>query len=161
MLLPELFSCAEGPSAPVTEAEEREIKAALEGRSFRRFDPSTDGSPRKGVIIDFLNGPNPWAQYAGGERALDEWEVAASDYRIDRKDNGAVLGIGLTSPRSERTMATPCRDCVEPAGFSLSVRDVFDADRISFRVDDPESSLPSPFPVCGSWTGFEEDIYYD
>ena len=50
---------------------------------------------------------------------------------------------------------------MEFSGLSISIRDVFDEDKIRFRVDDPQDSLPSPFPVFGSWTRFEEDIYYD
>ena len=161
VLLLALPACSEGPFAPVTEAEEREIRAALAGRSFRQFDPSKDGSPRKGVIIDFFSGVGLWAQYAEGSHAIDEWEIAASDYRIEQTSDGSVIKLHFTAPRSERTLPDPCADCVEFSGLSISIRDVFDEDKIRFRVDDPQDSLPSPFPVFGSWTRFEEDIYYD
>ena len=69
--------------------------------------------------------------------------------------------LHFTAPRSERTLPDPCADCVEFSGLSISIRDVFDEEKIRFRVDDPQDSLPSPFPVFGSWTRFEEDIYYD
>ena len=161
LLLLAFPACSEGPFAPVTEAEEEEIKAALAGRSFRQFDPSKDGSPRKGVIIDFCGGVGLWAQYSEGSSALEEWEIVASDYRIERRGDGSVIRIRFTSPRSQRTLRAACSNCVESSGFSVSVRDVFDAGRIRFRVDDPRGSLPSPFPVFGSWTRFEEDVYYD
>ena len=161
LLLLTLAACSEGPFSPVTEVEEQEIKVAIAGRSFRQFDPSKDGSPRKGVIIHFFSGVGLWAQYSEGGHALDEWEIVTSDYRIEQTRDGSIIRIHFTSPRSERNLPTACSDCVESSGFSISIRDVFDAGRIRFRVDDPQDSLPSPFPVFGSWTSFEEDIYYD
>ncbi len=156
-----LAACAESPFSPVAEVEEQEVKAALAGRSFRQFGPSKDGSPRKGVIIQFFGGVGLWAQYSEGGHALDEWEIVATDYRIEQTRGGSIIRIRFTSPRSERSLPTACSDCVESSGFSILIRDVFDAGRISFRVDDPQDSLPSPFPVFGSWTSFEEDIHYD
>ena len=70
LLLLTLAACSEGPFSPVTEAEEQEIKVAIAGRSFRQFDPSKDGSPRKGVIIHFFSGVGLWAQYSEGGHAL-------------------------------------------------------------------------------------------
>ena len=32
---------------------------------------------------------------------------------------------------------------------------------MSFRLNDPNGILPDPFPVFGSWTRFQEDIYYE
>ena len=55
LLLLTLAACSEGPFSPVTEAEEQEVKVAIAGRSFRQFDPSKDGSPRKGVIIGIMD----------------------------------------------------------------------------------------------------------
>ena len=156
-----LPACSEGPFAPVPEAQEHEIRAALDDRSFRQFDPSRDGSPRKGVVIDFFNGVELWAQYAEGEHAIDEWQIIASDYRLEQTDDGSIVRIHFTSPRSVRNLPAACRDCIPHSEVTISIRDVFDADRIRFRIDDPEGSLPSPFPVFGSWTRFEEDVYFD
>lgn len=161
LLLLILPGCAEGPFVPVAQTEEREIRATLAGRSFRQFDPSKDASPRKSVIIEFFNGVGLWAQYAEGGRALDEWEIVASDYRIEQAGDGSIVRIHFASPRSERRFPAACTDCVGSSGVSVAIRDVFDADRVRFRVDDLQHRLPSPFPVFRSWTRFEEDIYYD
>ncbi len=160
-LLLALPACSEGPFAPVTEAEEHEIRTALAGRSFRQFDPSRDGSPRKGVVIDFFSGISLWAQYAEGNHAIDEWEIAAADYRIEQTSDGSIVRIHFTSPRSQRSLPTQCSDCIAHSSVTISLRDVFDAEKTRFRIDDPEGNLPSPFPIFGSWTRFEEDIYYD
>ena len=73
-----------GELVPVGEAEEKELKAELDDRSFRQFEPSVDASPRKGVVLSFFDGVSLWAQYAEGDRAVDEWEVSADDYRVKR-----------------------------------------------------------------------------
>ena len=39
-------------------------------------------------------------------------------------------------------------------GVSVSVRNVFDPDRIAFRLNDPDGVLPLPFPVFARWTEF-------
>ena len=44
----------ECPAQPVSGEEEARIKDELHDRSFRQFEPSRDGSPRKGVILDFF-----------------------------------------------------------------------------------------------------------
>ena len=51
-----LASCDNIPFELISESEEDEIKAVLNDRSFRQFDPDVDASPRKGVILDFFNG---------------------------------------------------------------------------------------------------------
>ena len=44
-------------SQVVAEAEwKAAVREELEGRSFRQFQPSKDGSPRKAVILDFSSG---------------------------------------------------------------------------------------------------------
>ena len=45
-----LSSCADNPLQPVSSEEEQRIKAELDDRSFRQFDPSKDADKRKGVI---------------------------------------------------------------------------------------------------------------
>ena len=82
-----LFSCA-NPLLPVDSDEEQLVKAELEDRSFRQFDPSKDAKKRKGVIVDFFDGARLWAQYAEGNTALSEWDdysVEKSEYRISRQ----------------------------------------------------------------------------
>ena len=156
-------SCGfEGIFQPVSETEKDEIKTTLKGRSFRQFDPDDiDASPRKGVILDFFDGINLWAQYAEGDHAINEWEVFAEDYRVEKAENGSEIKIYFKEPSSERILPTQCSNCIETSGISISVRDVFDSEKISFKLNDPDESLPSPFPVFNSWTKFREDEYFD
>ena len=166
-----LVSCDNIPFAPISEVEEKfkpaseveaaEIKAALNDRSFRQFDPDVDASPRKGVILDFFNGVSLWAQYAEGNYAINEWEIRADDYRVERVSDGSEIKIHFIEPSSTRTLPNRCENCIETAGVSISIRDLFDSKRITFKVNDPDKSLPSPFPVFQSWTKFREDEYFD
>ncbi len=58
-------------SQVVAEAEwKAAVREELEGRSFRQFQPSKDGSPRKAVILDFSSGIGLWAQYAQDGHAI-------------------------------------------------------------------------------------------
>ena len=148
---------SEGTFAPVTETEAAEIRAALAGRSFRQFDPSVDGSPRKGVVLDFHDGLGLWAQYSEGNHAIDEWEITSSEYRIEQ--SSSEMRLHFTAPTSRRILATPCDDCIPDAGISISIQDVFEEDRIRFKLNDPDRVLPSPFPVFTSWTRFREDEF--
>ena len=146
-----------GPSRPVSGAEEERIKTALAGRSFRQFDPSVDASPRKGVILDFSGPVSIWAQYAEGRHAVHEWEIAAEDYRIEKHGDISEITIDLDQPRSRQELPTRCDDCVPTSGVSISIRNVFDSEKVSFKLNDPDGVLPPPFPVFGSWTRFTED----
>ena len=155
-------SCGEGPFHPVSGTEEAEIKMALEDRSFRQFDPDDiDASPRKAVILDFFDGVRLWAQYAEGNYAINEWEIFAADYRVEKAENGSEIKIYFNELGSMRTLPDPCEDCIETSGISISIRDVFDSEKIRFKLNDPDRRLPSPFPVFKSWTRFREDEYFD
>ena len=165
-----LVSCGDIPFIPITEVEEdfelieeeaAEIKAVLNDRSFRQFDPDVDASSRKAVILDFFNGISLWAQYAEGRYAINEWEIRADDYRIRRAGDGSEIKLYLIDPSSRRILPDRCENCIETAGISISIRDVFDSEKIVFKLNDPDSSLPSPFPVFQSWTKFREDEYFD
>ena len=162
-----LVSCDNIPFEPITEIEEdfepigeveaAEIKAVLNDRSFRQFDPHVDASPRKGVILDFFNGVSLWAQYAEGNYAINEWEIRADDYRVEQASDGSEIRIYFIEPSSTRILPDRCENCIETVGTSISIRNVFDSDRIAFKLNDPDNSLPSPFPVFQSWTKFRED----
>ena len=166
-----LVSCDNIPFGPITEIEEdfepiseveaAEIKVVLNDRSFRQFDPHVDASPRKGVILDFFNGVSLWAQYAEGNYAINEWEIRADDYRAERASDGSEIRIYFIEPHSRRILPTRCENCIETAGISISIRNVFDSDRIAFKLNDPDNSLPLPSPVFQSWTKFREDEYFD
>ena len=157
----ELISEAEEAFELVSEVEADAIKAVLEDRSFRQFEPDVDASPRKGVILDFFNGVSLWAQHAEGNYAINEWEIRADDYRIEQAADGSEIRIYFIEPSSSRTLPNRCENCIETAGISISIRSVFDSKRITFKLNDPDNSLPSPFPVFESWTKFREDEYFD
>lgn len=154
-------SCDNIPFEMISESEEDAIKAVLNDRSFRQFDPDVDASPRKGVILDFFNGVSLWAQYAEGNYAINEWEIRSDDYRIERAGDGSEIKIYFIEPSTTRTLPNRCENCIETAGISISIRDVFDSAKITFKLNDPDNSLPSPFPVFQSWTKFREDEYFD
>ena len=116
-------SCgSDGPFQPVAEEEEERIKEALDDRSFRQFVPSKDASPRKAVILDFFDGIRVWAQYSKDGHAVNEWEIAAQDYRILKIGNNRRIGRGgddsefmiyFDNPRSTQQFPTKCENCIE------------------------------------------------
>ena len=153
-----LPSCA-NPLLPVENNEEQMVKAELKDRSFRQFDPSKDADKRKGVILDFFSGVNLWAQYAEGNTALSEWEIFSDDYRIEK--NGSEYRIYFDAPRSVQILPTQCDDCIETSGISISIRNLFDSEKIEFKLNIDNDAFPRPFPIFESWTKFREDEYFD
>ena len=157
-----LVSCS-NPLEPVDSEEEEKVKSELNDRSFRQFAPSKGAVKRKGVILDFFDSEGRvislWAQYAEGDTAIQEWEVFANDYRVEKA--GSEYRLYFDSPNSHQNLPNKCDNCIETEGISISIRNLFDSDRIEFRVNDPDDSLPSPFPVFTSWTRFSEDEYFD
>ena len=143
-------------SAPSAAGEER-VKAELQDRSFRQFVPSVDADPRRGVILSFFGPLTIWAQYAEAGHALNEWEIAAADYRVEQHGSLSEITLHLDQPTSAQGIPTRCDDCIPTDGVSLSIRNVFDGERTEFRLNDPNGVLPRPFPVFGSWTRFVED----
>ena len=156
-----MLSCGGSAREPVVGPEEERIKSELSGRSFRQFEPSKDASPRKGVILDFFKGIRLWAQYAEDGQAKYEWEIYSTDYRIESRGGDSQIEVLFVNPNSTQGFPTECEDCIEMSGLSISFRDIFDSERISFKVNDPEGSLPLPFPVFDGWTKFEEDEYFE
>lgn len=152
------FSCM-NPLQLVDSVEEQEIKAELEDRSFRQFDPAKDANKRKGIIIDFFDGVNLWAQYAEGPIALNEWEISAKDYRVEK--SGSEYRIYFEEPRSQQILPTQCDNCIETSGISISIRDLFDSKKMKFKLNIDNDNFPRPFPVFESWTQFSEDEYFD
>ena len=134
----------------------------LQGRSFRQFDPGKDADRRRAVILDFF-GPDiqVWAQYAEDGYALDEWQIIARDYRVEWDSRSSEATLYFENARVLQTFPEACEDCIDVSGFSISIRNVFDRDRIAFRLNDPDNALPRPFPVFESWTRFNEDEYFD
>ena len=164
-----LASCGDDPvqTLPIGAegAQVLAVKADLQGRSFRQFDPSVDASPRRGVVLDFFDGVSLWAQYAEEEHAVNEWQISAADYRLekagDAKFQDAEFVIRFEAPESSQLFPEECSNCIPTEGFSISVRNVPDSERISFKLNDEGSRLPPPFPVFGSWTRFREDEYFE
>ncbi|MCY4402654.1 MAG: hypothetical protein OXD54_08785 [Candidatus Poribacteria bacterium] len=157
-----LGSCV-NPLEPVDSGEEEKVKSELKDRSFRQFAPSKGAIKRKGVILDFFENEEKnislWSQYAEGDTAINEWEIFANDYRVEK--GGSEYRLYFTSPNSHQNLPNKCDNCIETKGISISIRNLFDSEEIEFRVNDPENSLPSPFPVFTSWTRFSEDEYFD
>ena len=164
-------SCgSDGPFQPVGEDDGEQIKEALNNRSVRQFVPSKDASPRKAVILDFFDGIRVWTQYSKDGHAVNEWEIAAQDYRILKIGNNHRIGRGgydsefmiyFDNPRSAQQFPTKCENCIEVSEFSISIRDPLDSNKISFKLNNPNNKLPLPFPVFESWTKFKEDEYFD
>lgn len=100
-----------------------------------------------------------WAQYALNGVALAEWEVNASDYRVEK--SGSEYRLVPTEPRSSRSLPASCENCVPVSGLSISVRNLFNGGNIQFKLNNEENRLPSPFPVFGTWTTWLEDEYFD
>ena len=158
LLLIVCAACAEVvPSDPLTALEVAAVKAELADRSFRQFEPHVDGDPRKGVILDFFGPLSLWAQYAEGGHARNEWEIVADDYCVERAGSGQMVTLYPVAPRTWQQFPTECVACIDVTSVSVSVRNVFDPDRIAFRLNDPDGVLPLPFPVFAQWTEFRED----
>lgn len=153
-----LFSCA-NPLLPVDSDEEQLVKAELEDRSFRQFDPSRDANKSKAVILDFFSGVSLWAQYAEGNTALSEWEILADDYRVEKSDS--EYRIHFKAPRSVRILPTQCDNCIGTSGISISIRNLFDKEKIRFKLNIDNDDFPRPFPIFESWTQFNEDEYFE
>ena len=160
-LLAALACDAASPAGPVSGEEETRIKAELQDRSFRQFEHSRDADRRKGVILDFFGPISIWAQNAEDGRAVNEWEILSDDYRIEGDGSGSEITIYLDRPRSAQTFPTECDDCIPTDNVSISIRNVLKSDNISFKLNDPDGNLPSPFPVFQSWTKFTENEYMD
>ena len=156
-----MLSCGSSALEPVSGLEEERIKSELGGRSFRQFEPSRDASPRKGVILGFFNGIRLWAQCAEDGHAKYEWEIYSTGYRIESRGGGSEFEVLFVSPKSMQGFPIECENCIETLGLSISIRDIFDGERISFKVNDPEGDLPLPFPVFDGWSNFEEDEYFE
>ena len=157
----DLFKPVSKEFQPVSEEEEERIKTELKDRSFRQFDPSKDASPRKGIILSFFDGIRLWAQYSEDRRAINEWEIAAKDYRIEKASDNSEFKIYFNNPRSTQEFPTKCDNCIQTSGVSISIRNIFDSEKISFKLNNPDNSLPLPFPVFKSWTKFQEDEIFD
>ena len=157
-----LISCA-NPLEPVDIEEEERVKSELQDRSFRQFAPSKDALKRKGVILDFSDNERQkislWSQYAEGDTALNEWEITAKEYRVQK--SGSEYRLFFESPNSHQILPNQCDDCIDAEGVSLSIRNLYNDEKIEFKINDPDERLPIPFPVFNTWTKFSEDVYYD
>ena len=156
------MSCG-NPLEPVDSEEEARVKSELKDRSFRQFDPSKDAGKHKGVILDFFDREGQiislWAQYAEGETALKEWEIFAKDYRVEKA--GSEYRVYFEEPRSRQILPNECDNCLETEGISISLRNLYNSEKIQFKLNDEDNILPAPFPVFKSWTNFNEDEYFD
>ena len=132
---------------PVTAADDTMVRAELQDRSFRQFEPHVDGDPRRGVIVSFFGPLSLWAQYAEGRYALNEWEITSREYRIEKHGDTSEVTLYFVDPRSSQGLPTKCDNCIDTAGVSISIRNYEDRGSADIKINDPDNVLPSPFPV--------------
>ena len=149
------------PQRGLTADQVELIQLELDGRSFREFHPHRDANQRKGVTLDFNQGLCIWAQYSEVGQTVYEWEIGADRYTIEGKSVDSVVTIFFEEPTSIQRFPESCLNCIQLEGVSISIRNLFDKDRIRFRLNDPQLSLPQPFPIFGSWSEFTEDEIFD
>ena len=155
-------TAAEDAIVPVTAAHDTMVvRAELQDRSFRQFEPHVDGDPRRGVIVSFFDPLSLWAQYAEGRYALNEWEITSREYRIEKHGDTSEVTLYFVDPRSSQGLPTKCDNCIDTAGVSISIRNYEDRGSADIKINDPDNVLPSPFPVFDSWTEFREDEIVD
>ena len=110
-------------------------------------------------MLNFFAGIELWAQYSENVTALNEWQILADDYRVEKLGSG--YKIYFEAPRSEQILPTECNNCIGTFGISISIRDLFDSERIQFKLNIENGNFPRPFPIFESWTKFKEDEYFD
>ena len=54
------------------------------------------------MILDFFGPLSVWAQYSEGGHALNEWEIVADDYRVERAGSGQVVTLYPVAPRTRQ-----------------------------------------------------------
>ena len=154
------MSGCDADGVEVTEADKERVVAELQGRSFRQFDPHCGRQPQESRQSSISQmGITLWAQYAEEGHAVNEWEISAESYSVE--GSGSEYTIRFNEPGSAQGFPSECDNCIPTSGVSISVRDVFDSEKISFKLNDPDDVLPPPFPVFGSWTRFNEDEYFN
>ena len=121
-----MAACGSPPPEPLTAAEDAMVRAELQDRSFRQFEPHVDGDPRRGVIVSFFGPLSLWAQYSEGRYALNEWEITAREYRIEKHGDTSEVTLYFVEPRSTQGLPTLCDNCIDTAGVSISVRNYED-----------------------------------
>lgn len=154
-----LLNSCRNPLTLVLGDERNDVLLQLEDRSFRQFVPSKDADKRKAVIIDFSNHQNSkmqlWGQYAEDGNAINEWEISDEEVLVYKNDT--FYELSFITPSTHQTFPVECDDCIITSGVSISIRDLYDDDKIEFRINDEDKVLPPPFPVFSSWTRFIED----
>ena len=65
---------------------------------------------------------------------MNEWEIVADDYRVERAGYGQMATLYPVAPRTLQRLPTECSACINVGDVSVSVRNVFDPDRIAFRL---------------------------
>ncbi|RKU31393.1 hypothetical protein C6497_02550 [Candidatus Poribacteria bacterium] len=158
-----LLNACKSPLTLVLGDERNDVLSQLQNRSFRQFVPSKDAYKRQAVIIDFSNHQNRkinlWAQYAEGGNAINEWEILADEVFVYK--NETYYELSFINPETHQNLPEKCDDCIITTGVSISIRNLYDDNRIEFRINDENKVLPPPFPVFNSWTTFNEDEIVD
>ncbi len=78
---------------------------------------------------------------------MNEWEVSAADYRVEKHGDVSEVTIHPIDPQASQGLPTKCNDCIEPLGLSISIRNVLDSEGNSFRLNYLDEVFPLPLPV--------------
>ena len=114
-----MAACDSASPEPLTAAEDAMVRDELQDRSFRQFEPHVDGDPRRGVIVSFFGPLSLWAQYSEGRYALNEWEITARAYRIEKHGDTSEVTLYFEEPQSTQNLPTQCGNCIDTAGVSI------------------------------------------
>ena len=113
------------------------------------------------MILDFFSGIEVCAQYAEDGHAIVEWQINSDSYHIEGRNDGSEVTIYFNEPRSRQQFPERYDGCIDTSGVSISIRNVFDREKMFFKLNDPNGVLPAPFPVFETWTRFNEDEIFD
>lgn len=154
-----IFSSCKNPLTLILGDERTDVLSQLQNRSFRQFSPSIDADQRKAVIIDFSNHKNSqmqlWGQYSEGGKAVNEWQASSEQILVYKNDT--YYQLTFFAAVTQQTYPEKCEDCIITNGVSIEVRNIYNDEKIEFRINDTDNVLPRPFPVFSSWTRFNED----
>lgn len=151
-----LVSCGEPTFEMISAEDKYEIQYTLEGQNFLRYEPNEAARNKKAVRIDFSDGLYFAATQWENDIAVHDWSIRSRRYSVERSTHGSRIKIYFVESTSRVKLPHACQNCLDTSGVSISVRDVFDSEKIRFKINDPDNNLPPPFPLFHSWTQFPE-----
>lgn len=138
------------------------LKQELSGRSFRRLIPSIDADQRTAVILDFHQGMRIQVQLSEERISVFECEFGTEAMQAEAGPSASgvtLLFAGTANIHDDISINCESRDRLE--AVSVSIRNLFDRDRMRFRLNDPHQALPAQFLILGSWAEYPEDEVVD